>query len=610
MTIRKLSGTTVNRIAAGEVIERPAAALKELVENAIDAGATAISIAMTEGGVSFLKVADNGVGMAPAELELAIERHATSKLPVSREGEDDLTNILTLGFRGEALPSIGSIARLTITSRKADANGAFAIQVSGGEVDGPRPAPFPLASAHGTIVEVRDLFFATPARLKFLKSARAEAAACTEVVRRLALARPDIGFTLDSEERTVFRSQPETGELIDGGLQRLRKLLGAAFGDNALVIESARENVRLWGFAGLPAAARGTAGQQYLFVNGRPVRDKLLIGALRAAYQDVLARDRHPVVALFVELPPWEVDVNVHPAKTEVRFRDAGLIRGLIVSSLRSALAQAGVRPATTLTQAALERIAVGQALNLTPQGIPQSRYPMLHEPAPAPPPRLSLIDGGAQDWRPEARAAVAPEARAPEQSDHPLGAARGQVHGTYIIAQTADGIVIVDQHAAHERLVYERMKAHLQASGVQRQTLLIPEIVEMDPADVARVAARASDLEALGLTVEAFGPDALIVRETPAMLKRLDVQALLRDLADELAEWDATTVLADRLHEVCATMACHGSVRAGRALTPDEMNALLREMEATPNSGQCNHGRPTFVALKLADIERLFGRK
>lgn len=605
MTIRRLSGATVNRIAAGEVIERPAAALKELVENAIDAGAADVAVAIAEGGMNFIRVADDGRGMTADELALAIERHATSKLPVGRDGEDDLTNIETMGFRGEALPSIGAVAKLSIVSVPKSGGAPHAIVVDGGAIDGPRPASFPHTAAHGTVIEVRDLFYATPARLKFLKSPRAEAAACVEAVKRLALARPDIGFSLETEERLVFRAPRETGDMFEGGLKRIQKILGLEFGENALRIEAEREEVRLWGYAGLPAASRGTPGQQYLFVNGRPVKDKLLAGALRGAYQDVLARDRHPVVALFVELPPWEVDVNVHPAKTEVRFRDSALVRGLIVGTLRNALANAGARPATNLTQAAIGAIAAANAPA-------PSRYPSFYEPAQAGyAPGVSAL---AMDWRPQARPLdnapppmPSPAAAAPS---HPLGAARGQVHGTYIVSQTDDGIVIVDQHAAHERLVYERMKANLAATGVMRQTLLIPEVVELDGPAVDRIVARQAELAELGLIVEGFGPDAVLIREMPAMLQKLDVQALVRDLADELAEWGETTRLRERLNEVCATMACHGSVRAGRSLNLDEMNALLREMEATPNSGQCNHGRPTFVALKLNDIERLFGRK
>jgi DNA mismatch repair protein MutL len=609
VTIRRLSSTTVNRIAAGEVIERPAAALKELVENALDAGATDIAVAIAEGGLTFLRVADNGKGMTAEELTLAIERHATSKLPVTDAGDDDLTHIDTLGFRGEALPSIGAVARLSIVSKTPGAAAAQALTVDGGVVEGPRPAAFAHHASHGTVVEVRDLFYATPARLKFLKSTRGEAAACVEAVRRLALARPDAGFTLETEERTVFRAAAETGDLFEGGLRRLRTILGPAFGDNALQVEAEREGVKLWGYAGLPAASRGAPGQQYLFVNGRPVKDKLLAGALRGAYQDVLARDRHPVVALFLELAPWDVDVNVHPAKTEVRFRDPGLVRGLIVGTLRNTLAAAGARPATTLTQNALAAIAAETA------AARPMRYPTFYEPAASGyAPGVAPL---AMDWSPQAKTIDAPppppHLGAPQlgtEQLHPLGAARGQIHGTYIVAQTDDGIVIVDQHAAHERLVYERMKAHLAAQGVARQTLLIPDVVEMEQSAVERLVARAAELAELGLVLEGFGPDAVIVRETPAMLAKLDVHGLVRDLADELAEWGETTQLRERLNEVCATMACHGSVRAGRGLSLDEMNALLREMERTPNSGQCNHGRPTFVALKLNDIERLFGRK
>ncbi|MBW7850537.1 MAG: DNA mismatch repair endonuclease MutL [Rhodospirillales bacterium] len=592
MTIRLLPPTLVNRIAAGEVVERPASAVKELVENAIDAGATRVDVTLGEGGQSLIAVVDDGCGMSCDDLELAVERHATSKLP-----DDDLLRIGHLGFRGEALPSIGSVSRLRITSRPRGAAEAWSLSVEGGAKGRPEPAAHPF----GTRVEVRDLFYATPARLKFLKAPRTEFGHALDIVQRLAMARPDIAFSLADGGRVALRLPAAPG--AGGRLERLAAVLGRDFADNALAIAAERQGVRLSGFVGLPTLNRGTAAAQYVFVNGRPVRDRLFLGAVRAAYQDFLAADRHPLVALFLDVPPEEVDVNVHPAKAEVRFRDAGLVRGLIVGALRHALADAGHRAATTVSGAALGALRPG--MRSPPRPAPGLLGLAAAAQAPAGLGERSLPDLALPPAAPVAEA----DAGAPE-GDYPLGVARGQIHDTYIVAQTADGIVIVDQHAAHERLVYERMKQALAAGGVPRQGLLLPEVVELDEAAAERLTARAGELATLGLLIEGFGPGAVVVREVPALLGAPDVRGLVRDLADELAEWGEALALTERLAEVCGTMACHGSVRAGRRLGAAEMNALLRQMEATPHSGQCNHGRPTYVELRLADIEKLFGRR
>src|SRR5215469_9875386 len=597
MAIRQLPATAVNRIAAGEVIERPAAAVKELVENAIDAGARRIEVTLRDGGASLILVSDDGEGMDAAELGLAIERHCTSKLP-----DGDLLHIHTLGFRGEALPSIGAVSRLAITSRKRGAPDAFKVAVDGGGKSSVEPA----ALSQGTRVEVRDLFYATPARLKFLKSTRAERDTAVDAVERLAMAYPSIAFTVvGDEEKPLLRmtaAEPDLAGKSPDDIRRARlgAVLGRDFADNALTIDAAREGFRLAGLAGLPTLNRATARDQYLFVNGRPVRDKLLTGAVRGAYQDFLARDRHPMVVLFLTGPEDDIDVNVHPAKAEIRFRDAALVRGLIVGALRNALAAAGHRASTTV---AAQALAAFQPVQWHPRGgaAPALDFnPGLAEaPAPYQAPLTAAV--------PAARTVEAPAA---DVAAHPLGAACAQLHETYIVAQTTDGLVIVDQHAAHERLVYEAMKGEIAASGVKRQILLIPEVVELDPADAARVVARATELAELGLVLEAFGPGAVVVREVPAILGEADVQGLVRDLADELAELGGALSLKERLEHVCGTIACHGSVRAGRRLNQAEMNALLRQMEATPHSGQCNHGRPTYVALSLAEIEKLFGRR
>jgi len=601
-TIRRLPETVVNRIAAGEVVERPAAAVKELVENAIDAEATRIDVTLRDGGRTLIAVADDGRGMIADELDLAVERHATSKLPA-----DDLDHIATLGFRGEALPSIGAVARMTVTSRRADSDGAWSITVEGGRKGAPQPA----ALGPGTRVEVRDLFYATPARLKFLKTAQTETGHAIEAVNRLAMARPEIGFTLTDGARTPIRLAPCSGDLFDARLDRLSAIMGRDFADNAVAIDAEREGARLTGYAGLPTLNRASAAAQYLFVNGRPVRDKLLYGAVRGAYRDLLAGDRHPMVALFLELSAEALDVNVHPMKTEVRFRDPGLVRGLIVGALKHALAGAGHRAATTVSTAAL-----GAARpEVTPfPGSVGGRPTPVH----SGPPRRGLAEAAVAyhapipdlETPPAAPTAGDVDVETEPDPDHPLGVARAQLHGTYVVAQTADGIVIVDQHAAHERLVHERIRTALAEGGVARQGLLIPEVVELEEAAVRRLTARADELRALGLAIEPFGPGAVVVREVPALLGQVDAKGLLRDLADDLAEAGEALALEDRLGDVCATMACHGSVRAGRRLNAEEMNALLREMEATPHSGQCGHGRPTYIELKLADIEKLFGRR
>ena len=611
MAIRRLPDILVNQIAAGEVVERPASAVKELVENALDAGATQIDVILRDGGQSLISVGDDGAGMTPDELELAVERHATSKLP-----DDDLVRIASLGFRGEALPSIGAVSRLSLTSRKRDADSAWKIAIEGGRKLPVEPAAHP----PGTRVEVRDLFYATPARLKFLKTTRAEYGQAVDVLNRLAMAHPHVGFTLGDGARTSVKLAAGQGELFDIRLRRLASIMGDSFAENALRIDATREGLHLTGYAGLPTLNRGNAQMQYLFVNGRPVKDRLLQGAVRGAYQDFLSHDRHPLLALFLEVPPEAVDVNVHPAKAEVRFRESGLVRGLIVSALKHALAEAGHRASTTVSAAALGAFrpdAAGQGPDgfrphygrPSPQG-PSYAYPMPSAPSGAL--AEALHDYHAPlpglDAQPAARPIPVPDAS--PGVNLPLGVPTAQLHGTYIVAQTADGIVIVDQHAAHERLVYERMKEALARDGVKRQALLLPEVVELEEAAVERLTARAEDLARLGLVIEAFGPGAVVVREVPVLLGQTDAAGLVRDLADDLAEWDQTLALEDRLAHVCGTMACHGSVRAGRRLNAQEMNALLRQMEATPHSGQCNHGRPTYVELKLADIERLFGRR
>ncbi|MFY9211340.1 MAG: DNA mismatch repair endonuclease MutL [Aestuariivita sp.] len=597
--IRQLDEGAINRIAAGEVVERPASAVKELVENAIDAGSTRISIDYADGGKTLIRVTDDGCGIAPPDLELALARHATSKIDGS-----DLLNIHTFGFRGEALASLAAVGRLTLTSR-APGHEAAMLKVAGGRMDPVKPA----ALRAGTVVELRDLFFATPARLKFLRSDRAETQAVTDAVKRLAMAEPGVSFTLrdvtgGGEGRITFRADAEQGDLFDALRARLGRILGADFVENALPVDATRDGLRLMGYAALPTYSRGAAVAQYLFVNGRPVRDKMLGGALRAAYMDFLSRDRHPAAALFFDCDPNLVDVNVHPAKTEVRFRDPGVARGLIISALRHALAEAGHRASSTLAGATLG------AMRPEPAAAPGRVYQMDRPSRGA---RVAAYQGQAPEGfaeLSEGYSARVFDVPSQEQTDAlPLGTARGQVHENYIIAQTATGMVIVDQHAAHERLVYEKLKQQMARNGVASQALLIPEIVELSEGDCARLLSVADELAGFGLGIEPFGGGAIAVRETPAILGDVDARAMILDILDELADQGQSANLQARIEAILSRVACHGSIRSGRRMRAEEMNALLREMEATPHSGQCNHGRPTYVELKLSDIERLFGR-
>ncbi|MCB1455474.1 MAG: DNA mismatch repair endonuclease MutL [Nitratireductor sp.] len=597
MPVVRLTESVINRIAAGEVVERPASVVKELVENAIDAGASRLEIVTANGGKTLIRVTDDGSGMDAADLELAVQRHCTSKL------SEDLLDIRTLGFRGEALPSIGAVSRLVLISRRSDETGlaenGWAISVTGGRVEGPRPA----ALSRGTMVEVRDLFYATPARLKFLRSDQAEANAITDIVKRMAIAFPQIRFSLSGSDRSALEYPPTD----QAG--RLAQVLGSEFTENALLIDAEREGARLSGLVSLPTYHRGNGQQQFFFVNGRPVRDKQLLGAVRGAYSDFLARDRHPVLALFIDLDPHQVDVNVHPAKADIRFRDPAMIRGLVVGSIRQAIVANGPQASGERGEALRSAFSAGN----WPASPPSHAHPLNHDWRNSP--IAPVKPSGFAEAQTEFSATSAPSAAAyrgaaeiHETPEHRLGAARAQLHANYIVAQTGDGLVIVDQHAAHERLVYEAFKKNMEA-GVASQILLIPEIVDLPEEDVTRLVRHADEFGKLGLAIEQFGPGAVAVRETPAMLGEIDAAALIRDLADEIAEWDDAGGLRSRLDAVASTMACHGSVRSGRVLKPEEMNALLRQMETTPNSGQCNHGRPTFIELKLRDIERLFGR-
>jgi len=584
----------INRIAAGEVVERPASVAKELMENAIDAGASRIEIVTENGGKSLLRVTDNGHGMEPEDLKLAVQRHCTSKL------SSDLLDIRTLGFRGEALPSIGSVARLAITSRAKGSENAWKIVVDHGAIEGPSPT----ALSTGTQIEVSELFARTPARLKFLKTDRAETAAITDVFKRMALAFPAIHFQISGEDRNTL-SYPAADAAT-----RIGQVLGGGFIENAMLLDSEREGIALSGFAGLPTFNRGNGLHQFFFVNGRPVKDKQLLGAVRGAYSDFIPRDRHPVLTLFIDLPPHEVDVNVHPAKADVRFRDSALVRGLIVGSIKRAILEAGHRSSTKGGKDMAEAFREGsfQSGHANPEFA--SRY---NAPSGT---GAGFAPGDAARGFAEEQAgfvvAQMPSGQAFDSgntgTEYPLGAARAQIHKNYIVAQTKTGLVIVDQHAAHERIVYESLKKGLE-KRVPSQILLIPEIIDLPEEDVERLADCSEQLEQFGLSLEKFGPGAIAVRETPAMLGEVDIKSLVRDLCDELAEWGAASTIKSRLEHVAATMACHGSVRSGRLLKADEMNALLRQMENTPNSGQCNHGRPTWVELGLKDIERLFGR-
>jgi DNA mismatch repair protein MutL len=591
--IRQLDEATANRIAAGEVVERPASAVKELVENALDAGATRISIDIEQGGKRLIRVTDNGWGMTPDDLPLALSRHATSKIDGS-----DLLAINSFGFRGEALPSLGAVGRLTITSRTDGSEGAV-IAVTGGKITPPRPA----AANQGTVVELRDLFFATPARLKFLRTDRAEAQAVADVIRRLAMAEPFVGFHLTADGRDIFRADAEQGELFGAYQTRLTRVMGVDFIDNTLAIDAERDGLTLTGFAALPTFSRGAAVAQHLYVNGRPVRDKLLTGALRAGYMDVLAPGRYPAAVLYLACDPQLVDVNVHPAKAEVRFRDPQAARGLVVSALRHALAHAGHRASSTVGDATLQAFQPEPASRPMPSWRPDT--PSQSSIRAALDLQSPVLDNGF---------AEAPSARYEPVTDDtpvsaPLGAARAQIHENYIIAQTEDGLIVVDQHAAHERLVYERLKAQAATRAIPAQAMLIPDIVELPEADATRILSIAVELAEMGLVIEPFGGGAIAIRETPAMLARLNTKALINDILDDLADQGTSDRLRARLDAVLSSMACHGSIRSGRRMSADEMNALLREMERTPRSGQCNHGRPTWVKLRLTDIERLFGR-
>lgn len=603
MRIRHLPENLINQIAAGEVIERPAAAVKELVENSIDAGARTIDITVREGGKSFLQVRDNGFGMSREEMVAATDRHATSKLP-----GDDLVHIAHLGFRGEALPSIGAVSRLNIESRALDASESWTLSVEGGK----RGEPSPCALAHGTVITVKDLFFATPARLKFLKSEKAEFGAVKDTVSRLAMAFPGIAFSITHNDKKVFHAPAESGTLAEQRKGRLSTILGAEFGQNSVPIDSQREDITVSGYAGLPTLARGTSQFQFLFVNGRPVKDRMLLGCVRAAYRDVLHGDRHPMLAVFVDCPADSVDVNVHPAKAEVRFRDPALVRGALISAIKHALVEGGMRTSSTLSTFAFGTFRAGDARPALPLPLPFSRSGYAF---PAPSAAAYGQQALAEHYTPfapaAAPAAYSQEAPQEDAAAYPLGAARAQIHETYIIAQTPDGLVIVDQHAAHERLVYERFKAQMGESGVAAQGLLTPEIITMDERACDMLLDHAPTLRTLGMEVEAFGNGAIAVRSIPALLSgRVDIAVLIRDLCDELMEHNTADALENSVNEILSTMACHGSVRSGRRLNAQEMNALLRQMESTPNSGHCNHGRPTYIKLDLKDIEKLFGRR
>lgn len=608
--IREMPTETVNRIAAGEVVERPASVIKELVENSVDAGASQIDIFYDGGGLGLISVTDNGSGMSENCLSVAIKRHATSKLLPDSEGNWDLLNINTMGFRGEALPSIASVSRLQIKSQLKNVKNSWKITVEGGQQSSVAPAPRLIH--HGTQVTVKDLFYATPARLKFMKSERSESLAISDNVKRLAMANPSIGFKLSNIKRTLFNVQKNQNDQ-KARLSRLASILGEDFTSNSILIDKIRDEISLSGYAGLPTYSRGNTQNQFLFVNGRPVRDKILHGAVRGAYQDFLARDRHPIVALYIDLPNDHVDVNVHPSKNEVRFRNPGLVRGLIVSALRHSLAAAGHRASTTTSHFALGKMQTGENQYTFQRNYnnPSNNATIRFDGSIHAESTLSQDTPYPTNYGFSAKFENNKEYNIEQDNDlYPLGIARAQLHETYIISQTQDGIIIVDQHAAHERLVYEKMKASLEGQGIERQTLLIPEIVELSDADVQRLLDRKGELKDMGLSFEGFGEGAVAVSETPSLLGEMNIQKLMQDLADDISEYDEALSLKEKFEHVCGTMACHGSVRAGRILNNDEMNSLLRQMENTPHSGQCNHGRPTYVELKLADVERLFGRR
>lgn len=608
--IREMPTETVNRIAAGEVVERPASVIKELVENSVDAGASQIDIFYDGGGLGLISVTDNGSGMSENCLSVAIKRHATSKLLPDSEGNWDLLKINTMGFRGEALPSIASVSRLQIKSQLKNVKNSWKITVEGGQQSSVAPAPRLIH--HGTQVTVKDLFYATPARLKFMKSERSESLAISDNVKRLAMANPSIGFKLSNIKRTLFNVQKNQNDQ-KARLSRLASILGEDFTSNSILIDKIRDEISLSGYAGLPTYSRGNTQNQFLFVNGRPVRDKILHGAVRGAYQDFLARDRHPIVALYIDLPNDHVDVNVHPSKNEVRFRNPGLVRGLIVSALRHSLAAAGHRASTTTSHFALGKMQTGENQYTFQRNYnnPSNNATIRFDGSIHAESTLSQDTPYPTNYGFSAKFENNKEYNIEQDNDlYPLGIARAQLHETYIISQTQDGIIIVDQHAAHERLVYEKMKASLEGQGIERQTLLIPEIVELSDADVQRLLDRKGELKDMGLSFEGFGEGAVAVSETPSLLGEMNIQKLMQDLADDISEYDEALSLKEKFEHVCGTMACHGSVRAGRILNNDEMNSLLRQMENTPHSGQCNHGRPTYVELKLADVERLFGRR
>jgi DNA mismatch repair protein MutL len=601
MTVRFLDPTLINQIAAGEVIERPASAIKELVENAIDAGSSKIDIVVREGGRTLISITDNGQGMQQADLLLSVERHATSKIP-----DSDLFNIRTLGFRGEALPSIGAVSRLTITSRTATDDTAWRLMVEGGVKEEPVPTSF----GFGTRVEVRDLFYATPARLKFLKTPTTELSHTIDILNRLALAHPQIYFSLMDGDRQIFS--------YDSHVNRLSSILGKDFVENACPVHMEREGLTLRGQISVPTFNRSNATAQYLFVNGRPVKDKLLSAAVRVAYQDYLASNRHPILALFLEIDPAEVDINVHPAKAEVRFRDAGLVRGVMISALKNALHEAAHRSSTTIANDAIVAFQRPPSPISSPPGASpsptQAWTGKSYSGGTSTAPRFSFPERHIPESLAETiatyQAAPSPEPIPEVSENYPLGLAVAQVHSTYILAEAEDCLVIVDQHAAHERLVYEKMKIEQASNGIKRQALLLPEIVDLPEDALSALLARAQDLAKLGLIIEAFGVSAIMVREVPALLAKADWKQTIQDLVSEIQEMDTTLSLAEQLNEILGTLACHNSVRAGRQLSIEEMNALLRQMEATPYSGQCNHGRPTYVKLHRNDIEKLFGRR
>ena len=596
--IRQLSDAAANRIAAGEVVERPSSAIKELVENSIDAGASRIDISYSDGGKTLIRVKDNGHGIAENQLMLALSRHATSKIDGT-----DLLNIHTFGFRGEALPSMGAVGRLTITSRIENVSTGATITVDGGVIHQVRPAP----SSIGTIVELRNLFHATPARLKFLRTDRAESGAISDVIKRLAMSEPFIGFTLrditsGGKGRIIFRADPEAGDLFDAMYGRLSKILGIDFAKNSFRVDAERDGMTLTGYASLPTYSRGSSVSQYIFVNGRPVKDKSLLSALRAAYSDFLHNGRYPLAALFVECDFERVDVNVHPAKAEVRFREPGIVRGLVISALRHALAEEGHRASSTVADATLGAFKKSEISNIsTNLRMNQSWSREMQN--------NNLDQVGFSELQNNFSARQASIETNNDQISNRLGAARAQVHENYIISQTADGIVIVDQHAAHERLVYEKLKNKMALNGVSSQTLLIPEIIELSEQDSAVLMDLSADLSRFGLSIENFGGNSIVVRETPAILGEVNAKSLILDILDELKDWSESNLIKEKLDAILSRVACHGSIRSGRIMKGEEMNALLREMEITPHSGQCNHGRPTYVKLKLSDIEKLFGR-